>query len=322
MNLPIHCAYNQTRECFLGLEVTPIDKPREDIAETIKALAIQPGEGLWIAPFRGMPPAGLPAPLDWIYLDDACRVLDLVESFPTVRVNPSSPEPASVLAVPAHSIYASQTQLGDQLLVCAGEEMERRLEWLAGGSTMGSIPTSPPLEVKPLWSDGRDMVECESDISRTLNGSPKQGRAIGLLEPASQSLHAPRNWLVRWLSPDPRKAPRGPAPGLAAYYWTGAPPEAHRIRDVSSSGLFLVTDERWYLGTRILITLQRMGCGEGVAQRFIAVQSRAVRWGQDGVGLQLELPNARDMRHGRHPLLDGIGRKEFDRFLEQLWKGE
>ena len=54
----------------------------------------------------------MPAPLDLIYLDEECRVIDTVESFPTFQVSSSSPQPKSVLALPAHSIYTSQTQLG------------------------------------------------------------------------------------------------------------------------------------------------------------------------------------------------------------------
>ena len=55
----------------------------------------------------------------------------------------------------------------------------------------------------------------------------------------------------RWWSPDPRKAPRVKEPGLAAYYWNGAAPVAHGVRDISSSGLYVVTEERWYPGTLV-----------------------------------------------------------------------
>jgi hypothetical protein len=78
----------------------------------------------------------------------------------------------------------------------------------------------------------------------------------------------PKNWLKRWWSPDPRtapdlrNAPRESLPGLAAYYWTGAAPKAHNIKDISTSGLYVVTEERWYPGTLILMTLQTDADGE------------------------------------------------------------
>jgi len=321
MDLQTHCAYNQSRECFLGLEVTAVDLPFAGIVELLKTLVMKSGEGLWIAPFRGIPSAGIPAPMDLIYLDDACRVLDLVESFPTFHVSPSSPQPASILALPAHSIYSSQTQLGDQLVLCVAEEMERRLDLLAGGSAAGSVQSAVLLREKPLWSDGRGMLEYESPATAIRNGGQPQRHEMGLLKPGAKSPNPPRNWLNRWWSPDPRKAPREPAPGLAAYYWNGAAPEAHGVRDISSSGLYLVTEERWYPGTLVLMTLQRTECGEEVAERSIAVLSRAVRWGHDGVGLQFELPEKRDGRSGRDLLTDGVDRKEFERFLQQLRRG-
>jgi uncharacterized membrane protein (UPF0127 family) len=81
-----------------------------------------------MAPFRGIPTTEILTPFDLVYLDENCRVIDIVESFPTFPVNPSSPRAASALALPTHSIFSSQTQPGDQLVICAAGEMERRLE--------------------------------------------------------------------------------------------------------------------------------------------------------------------------------------------------
>jgi uncharacterized protein len=116
-----HCAYNQTRECFLGLDVTVVDLPAAKAGERIATLTLKSGEGLWMSPFRGIPTAEAMAPLDLIYLDENSCVIDVVESFPTFLVSSSSPRAASVLALPAHSIYSSQTQSGDQLVLCVAE---------------------------------------------------------------------------------------------------------------------------------------------------------------------------------------------------------
>jgi hypothetical protein len=113
-----------------------------------------------------------------------------------------------------------------------------------------------------------------------------------------------------------------PAPGLAAYYWTGAAPKAHDIRDISSTGLYVVTEERWYPGTLILMTLQPSGDGEESIEQSIAVHSRAVRWGNDGVGLQfipLDAPGAQD---GPNPLLSGVDQKQLNQFLQRFKIGK
>jgi hypothetical protein len=90
------------------------------------------------------------------------------------------------------------------------------------------------------------------------------------------------------------------------------------VRDISTSGLYVVTEERWYPGTLVLMTLQRSDGGDEVTERTISVQSRAVRWGPDGVGLQFVLPDEEDPYRGKMTLLDSAGRAEVDRFLEQL----
>jgi hypothetical protein len=109
---------------------------------------------------------------------------------------------------------------------------------------------------------------------------------------------------------------------LAAYYWTGGAPKAHPIRDISTTGLYVVTEERWYPGTLILMTLQEADSGEEGVGRAISVHSRAVRWGNDGVGLQfipLDTPAA---HKGLNPLVHGADKKDLEQFLEKLRKGK
>jgi hypothetical protein len=120
------------------------------------------------------------------------------------------------------------------------------------------------------------------------------------------------------LSKDRRTAERLPSAGLAAYYWTGAAPAEHGIRDISSTGLYLVTDERWYPGTVVTMTLQKKPDAAQGSERSIAVQSKAVRWGTDGVGLEFVLPESNDRRRGKNPAGGGIDRKALDEFLRDF----
>jgi uncharacterized membrane protein (UPF0127 family) len=339
MNSRTHCAYNQTRECFLGLEVKVVDLPALRVGELMTARPLKSGDGVWMRPFRGIPSAEMPAPLDLIYLDEDCRVIDAVESFPTFQVSSSNLRPDSVLALPAHSIYTSQTQPGDQLVICVAEEMEQQLERLTGSrsepvaapaiaqTTFTVMDATPAiagavlLREKPLWSGGPGLLELENRTDQEKHAALPTYE-MDLTPPAKKTVKQPRNWLERWWSPDPRKAPRTPAPGLAAYYWNGTAPERHGIRDISSSGMYVVTEERWYPGTLVLMTLERNDQDEEVAEHMIAVRTRAMRWGPDGVGLQFILPDEKDQRQGKSPILDAASRKEFDRFLEQLKLGK
>jgi hypothetical protein len=170
------------------------------------------------------------------------------------------------------------------------------------------------LREKPLWSGGPGLLELENR-SEDEPAKTRQTHMMGLIQPEMTEVRPPRGWLERWWSPDPRKAPREQAPGLAAYYWTGGPPEAHQIKDISATGLYVVTEERWYPGTLVLMTLQNTAAGPEVAERTICVHSRAVRWGKDGVGLQFVLQDNCD-----DPSMAAADRKALERFLQRLRK--
>jgi hypothetical protein len=325
-----HCAYNQTRECFLGLEVTATDLSYTSLEGRLAERELRSGEGLWLSPFHGIPMTGLISPLDLIYLDEECRVIEAVESYPTFLASPSRPHATSVLVLPAHSIYSSQTQVNDQLVLCVAEEMEGRLERFNEGTSVPEAHPSEDAEVvqgavllreQPLWSGGPGLLELGTR-SEPGQGEMTQAHEMSLIEPGIKAVRPPKNWLERWWSPDPRKAPREPGPGLAAYYWNGATPKAHTVRDISSTGLYVVTEERWYPGTLVLMTLQRTEEGENARERSISVMSRAVRWGNDGVGLQFMLPDEKQERKGLNPLTEGVSRKEFARFVGRLLKGK
>lgn len=78
-----------------------------------------PGEGLWLIPSRGIHTFGMLFPIDVVYLDSRYRVVHLVEFMRPFRFSRISLSGASVLELPAHTIYASQTRVGDQLQVWA-----------------------------------------------------------------------------------------------------------------------------------------------------------------------------------------------------------
>jgi hypothetical protein len=106
--------------------------------------------------------------------------------------------------------------------------------------------------------------------------------------------------LLRWLFPelvireaprpvDRRRADRQALPGLAAYYFTGGSPEPQRIGNISVTGFYLHTDERWMPGTVVRMTLQRIGSKGDDPSDTITVNSKIVRWGSDGEGFEFIL---------------------------------
>ncbi len=126
MNIRTYCVYNHTRECFLSLGVTPADTTLARLKGLIGRLRLKVDEGLWVVPSCGVHTVGVLFPLDLIYLDGNHRVIHIVEHLPRFRIAPLSIEAASVLELPPHTIFSSQTQVGDQMLICAVEDMASR----------------------------------------------------------------------------------------------------------------------------------------------------------------------------------------------------
>jgi uncharacterized protein len=128
MDRRTYCVYNQTRECFLSLGVTPADTIFARLKGLIGKIRLKLDEGLWIVPSQGVHTLGVLFPLDLIYLDESYQVIHVIEHFPRFRIAPLRTQAASVLELPTHTIYSSQTQRGDQLIICAAEEIESRLK--------------------------------------------------------------------------------------------------------------------------------------------------------------------------------------------------
>jgi uncharacterized protein len=122
-----YCVYNQTRECFLSLGVTVADTTFTRMKGLIGRMKLRFDDGIWLVPSSGIHTMGVMFPLDLIYLDENLKVVHAIEYFPTFSISPLRTKSASVLELPTHTIYSSQTQPGDQLLICLVEEMEHKL---------------------------------------------------------------------------------------------------------------------------------------------------------------------------------------------------
>jgi hypothetical protein len=125
-------------------------------------------------------------------------------------------------------------------------------------------------------------------------------------------------WLEWLLSRERRKATRQEAPELVAHYWDGAAPLPHDIRDISATGLYLLTEQRWYPGTVVRLVLQRGGAAETDPDRSITVNATVVRSGSDGVALSLLLPHNRVTRAMQPLDPTPANAMTFRRFLQRL----
>ena len=66
------------------------------------------------------------------------------------------------------------------------------------------------------------------------------------------------------------------------------------IRDISSTGLHILTEERWPVGELIPLTIEVEGLAEDHSEPRIPVQARVARHTADGIGLSFVLPAGLD----------------------------
>lgn len=118
-----YCVFNKTRESFLGLSVVAADTHLARLKGLLGRSRLSSDDGIWVAPSQGIHTIGLRFAIDLIYLDADFRVIHLIESLGTFRIAPIRMNCSSVLEMPIRTIYGSQTQVDDVLLICRPDEI-------------------------------------------------------------------------------------------------------------------------------------------------------------------------------------------------------
>jgi hypothetical protein len=124
--------------------------------------------------------------------------------------------------------------------------------------------------------------------------------------------------LLRWLATDRGNAKRYPLPGLVAYYWTSGTPKACSVGNISSTGMYVFTDERWLPGSVIPMTLQGVSATEQDPEDWIAVLTLVVRSGPDGRGLAFVFSRSTNLFGDEIPPERVADKKALKRFLKHL----
>lgn len=298
MSIQWLCACDRTCQSPICSEIELVDTVKQPFAVIVKNLSDVHENGLWLSPFRGIPRSPRLSRFDVIYLDGNCRVLEFVENFTEAEFEPFFGEAASALILPPHTLAAFKIRKSDQLQICRGKKV--------------LAPTE-----EPAASSVREQSQCVRDLVRSASQSQASlGRRPSAIGPdesvAVEEKPSLKLRLLRWLfgisaSADRRRNERFPSPGLVAYYWTGGEPTAYQIGNVSLSGLYLLTEERWHPGTRIVMTLQKGSDGVVGSEKISRVESEVVRWGEDGIGFEFLQSGFVDLNTG-----EGIENRKFD----------
>ena len=109
--------FNRTRQAFLASDVelanSHLARARGLMFRTCTKFT--PGHGLWLVPCHGVHTLGMRFAIDAIYLDESLRVVHIEEDLRPWRLGRVTLDAISVLEVPARTVWASGTDVGDQL---------------------------------------------------------------------------------------------------------------------------------------------------------------------------------------------------------------
>ena len=172
-------------------------------------------------------------------------------------------------------------------------------------------------------------IKLDQQVSGSLSASqssvsPIEVPAEGKGGPANYAEFEPQEQVslkvrfLRWLFPgiDRRRASRHALPGLVAFHWTGGSPHSNKIANISATGLYLHTEQRWAPETQIQLTLQSQNTGEGEEENALRLLTEVVRWGPDGAGFEFLLEDPETKGRGIWDA-ERVNKREVEKFLKR-----
>lgn len=118
-----------------------------------------------------------------------------------------------------------------------------------------------------------------------------------------------KNWLERFLTPEADRAERREPDQFFAYRWADTAMKSEPVRDISSTGVYVVTPDRWPVGSVLALTMQKQGPLEVSPERRITALARVARIGSHGVGFSFIVPQDDNER---------IWKSILDSFVQQM----
>lgn len=305
---------NESKDAHLCKRVHSLNTARTPFNVLVRHLSEISQEGVWLTPFRGLIPRmpGLP-PLRVVLLSEKLDVVECMAEFPENGVFNVDARVASALILSASTAEASDIQAGDRIRLC---DASTRFEW-----DWRNEEARAKGRLCHCFKEGAEEASRTAQIQAAISAAsaePEQENSAG--DRAKKKTLRER--ISRWLKgyeedADRRTARRNRFPKLVAYYWTGGTPKALKLGDIGPKGFYLLTSDRWTLGTRLIVTFQRTDCEIDSVDSTITMPSTVIRTSPDGVGFAFVPSAAVDPNSGEIIPADGQSRERLNRFLER-----
>jgi uncharacterized protein len=118
--------YNKTKETFIAFRVKVADSITSRLVGLLGKRFLKPDSGVWIVPANAIHTIGMLFTFDVILINKDFKVVGLRELIRPFRITRPNFRAESVIEVPAHTIFRSRTEVGDQLVIERYEAKEPR----------------------------------------------------------------------------------------------------------------------------------------------------------------------------------------------------
>jgi uncharacterized membrane protein (UPF0127 family) len=109
--------YNQTKETFLAFHVRVADSLLGRLVGLLGKRSLKADSGVWIVPANAIHTIGMLFSFDVVMIDKNFKVVGLRELIRPFRITRPNFRAESVIELPAHTIFRSRTEIGDQLAI-------------------------------------------------------------------------------------------------------------------------------------------------------------------------------------------------------------
>lgn len=109
--------YNKSKETFLALRVAVADSVSSRLIGLLGKRSLKPDAGVWIVPANSVHTVGMMFSFDLVMIDKDFRVVNVKEMVKPFRIVLPKLRAESVIELPAHTIFRSRTEVGDELII-------------------------------------------------------------------------------------------------------------------------------------------------------------------------------------------------------------
>jgi hypothetical protein len=250
-----------TQETQIVPDVLKIDTARVPLNVVAKNLSDVARNGIWLSPYRGIPQVNRIPDIDLVYIDSQLRVLQCIQGYRQESMALPQISASSALVLPSGGVTAARIHFGDAL--------ELR-DAVTGSRWSGNIDAEQAVPIE------QTTKEIDKVLTQARPAATKPAGILGWFNSLRKETR----------SSDRRKAARHAIPGLVTYFSNSQEPFG--VKSISTEGFYVMTEERWPVGTSVLVGLQIVNPSDNQIVAMIAVQSKVIRLGTDGVGFAFD----------------------------------